>query len=40
MSSTDVNSLMKILPSYVNHIVSDNKSLLARIYGLFKIKSK
>lgn len=34
------DTLVRILDSYIHHIVtSDNKSLLVRIYGLFKIES-
>jgi 1-phosphatidylinositol-4-phosphate 5-kinase len=40
ITSSEKNILLDMLDDYINHIIlTDNKSLLARIYGVFTIKS-
>ena len=42
MFKSEKDKLLKMLPKYVDHIinVTKNKSFMARIYGVFRIKSK
>ena len=42
MTKSEKNKLLKMLPNYIDHILNktNNKSLVARIYGVFRIKSK
>jgi len=40
MSSEEVKKMLKMLDAYIEHIKStNNESLLARIYGIFKIST-
>ncbi len=42
MKKSEKDKLLKMLPNYVDHILTktSNNSLMARIYGVFRIKSK
>ena len=42
MLKSEKDKLLKILPNYIEHILknTNNLSLMARIYGVFRIKSK
>jgi hypothetical protein len=42
MKRSEKDKLLKMLPNYIFHIlnITNNLSLMARIYGLFRLKSK
>jgi len=42
MLKSEKDKLLKMLPNYIDHILNttDNLSLMARIYGVFRLKSK
>lgn len=42
MFKSEKDKLLKLLPNYMDHILktTNNCSLMARIYGVFRIKSK
>ena len=42
MKRSEKDKLLKMLPNYIFHIlnITNNHSLMARIYGLFRLKSK
>lgn len=38
MTETEKNVFLSMLPSYLNHLLENPKSLLARIYGLYTVQ--
>lgn len=40
MSSEELKLFLKILPSYLKHLKSNSKSVIAKILGVFTVKSQ
>lgn len=38
MSDSELKTFYKMFLDYCNHMSSNNKSILVRIYGIFKVK--